>query len=180
MDAQTCILTRRSVRQFTDQPVPHELLEDVVALAAYAPSWKNTQISRYLAIEDPAMRETIASEYCLAGANNPAIIRSAPLLVAQTFVKNRCGYERDGSFTTDREDGWQYYDCGIAAQTFCLAAHDLGLATVIMGVFDRKRLQENLQVPEDQELMALIAVGYPAQVGGAPKRKGVDVLLSWK
>ena len=162
MDAQTCILTRRSVRQFTDQPVPHELLEDVVALAAYAPSWKNTQISRYLAIEDPAMRETIASEYCLAGANNPAIIRSAPLLVAQTFVKNRCGYERDGSFTTDREDGWQYYDCGIAAQTFCLAAHDLGLATVIMGVFDRKRLQEYLQVPEDQELMALIAVGYPS------------------
>ena len=78
MDAQTCILTRRSVRQFTDQPVPHELLEDVVALAAYAPSWKNTQISRYLAIEDPAVRETIASEYCLAGANNPAIIRSAP------------------------------------------------------------------------------------------------------
>lgn len=72
MDAQTCILTRRSVRQFTDQPVPHELLEDVVALAAYAPSWKNTQISRYLAIEDPAVRETIASEYCLAGANNPA------------------------------------------------------------------------------------------------------------
>ena len=113
-------------------------------------------------------------------ANNPTIIRSAPLLVAQTFVKNRCGYERDGSFTTDREDGWQYYDCGIAAQTFCLAAHDLGLATVIMGVFDRKRLQEYLQVPEDQELMALIAVGYPAQVGGAPKRKGVDVLLSWK
>ena len=84
MDAQTCILTRRSVRQFTDQPVPHELLEDVVALAAYAPSWKNTQISRYLAIQDPAVRETIASEYCLAGANNPAIIRSAPLLAAAT------------------------------------------------------------------------------------------------
>ena len=53
MDAQTCILTRRSVRQFTDQPVPHDLLEKVVSLAAYAPSWKNTQISRYVAIEDP-------------------------------------------------------------------------------------------------------------------------------
>lgn len=37
MDAQTCILTRRSVRQFTDQPVPHDLLEKVVSLAAYAP-----------------------------------------------------------------------------------------------------------------------------------------------
>ena len=181
MDAQQCILTRRSVRKFADRPVGREVLEQVVALAAYAPSWKNTQISRYLAIEDPAVRETIAAEYCLPGANNPAIIRGCPLLVAQTFVKARSGYERDGTYTTDREDGWQYYDCGIAAQTFCLAAHDLGLGTVIMGVFDRKRLQEYLQVPEDQELMALIAVGYPD--GGpltAPKRKGVDVLLSWR
>ena len=180
MDAQTCILTRRSVRKFTDEPVSHELLEKVVALAAYAPSWKNTQISRYLAIEDPEVRNTIAEEYCLPGANNPNIIKGAPLLVAQTFVKSRCGYERDGTFTTDREDGWQYYDCGIAAQTFCLAAHDLGLATVIMGVFDRKRLQASLQIPEDQELMALIAVGHPSEVGPAPKRKDVDVLLSWK
>ena len=180
MDAQTCILTRRSVRKFTDEPVSHELLEKVVALAAYAPSWKNTQISRYLAIEDPEVRNTIAEEYCLPGANNPNIIKGAPLLVAQTFVKSRCGYERDGTFTTDREDGWQYYDCGIAAQTFCLAAHDLGLATVIMGVVDRKRLQAYLQIPEDQELMALIAVGHPSEVGPAPKRKDVDVLLSWK
>ena len=115
MDAQTCILTRRSVRKFTDEPVSRELLEKVVALAAYAPSWKNTQISRYLAIEDPAVQNTIAEEYCLAGANNPNIIKGAPLLVAQTFVKDRCGYNRDGTFTTDREDGWQYYDCGIAA-----------------------------------------------------------------
>ena len=154
MDAQTCILTRRSVRKFTDEPVSRELLEKVVALAAYAPSWKNTQISRYLAIEDPAVQNTIAEEYCLAGANNPNIIKGAPLLVAQTFVKDRCGYNRDGTFTTDREDGWQYYDCGIAAQTFCLAAHDLGLGTVIMGVFDRKRLQAYLEIPQDQELMA--------------------------
>lgn len=71
MDAQTCILTRRSVRQFTDQPVPHELLEDVVALAAYAPSWKNTQISRYLAIEDPAMRETSLRNTAWPGPTTP-------------------------------------------------------------------------------------------------------------
>ena len=180
MDVQTCIRTRRSVRKFTSEPVSHALLEQIVALAAYAPSWKNTQISRNIAIESPEEREIIAKEYCLPGANNPTIIQNCPLLVAQTFVKNRCGYERDGSFTTDREDGWQYYDCGIAAQTFCLAAHDLGLATVIMGVFDRKRLQAYLQIPEDQELMALIAVGHPAEVGPAPKRRDIDVLLSWR
>ena len=180
MEALECIKTRRSVRRFTEEPVTPEQVAEVVAAAAYAPSWKNTQISRYLAIEDPAVQNTIAEEYCLTGANNPSIIKGAPLLVAQTFMKNRCGYNRDGTFTTDREDGWQYYDCGIAAQTFCLAAHDLGLGTVIMGVFDRKRLQTYLEIPQDQELMALIAVGHPAEVGPAPKRKDVDVLLSWR
>ena len=180
MDAQTCILTRRSVRKFTQTPVTHEELEKIVSLASFAPSWKNTQISRYIVIEDPAVRQAIVDNYCLPGANNPAIIANCPMLIAQTFVKNRSGFERDGSYTTDREEGWQYYDCGIAAQTFCLAAHDLGLATVIMGIFDRKGLQEYLQIPEDQELMALIALGHPEEVGPAPKRKGVDVLLSYR
>lgn len=181
MDAQSCILTRRSVRSYTQEPVSHEELEKIVSLASYAPSWKNTQISRYIAIEDPAVRQAIIDHYCLAGGNNnPSIISSCSVLVAQTFVKARSGFERDGAYTTDRGEGWQYYDCGIAAQTFCLAAHDLGLATVIMGVFDRKGLQEYLQIPEDQELMALIALGYAAEVGSAPKRKDVDTLLSYR
>ena len=181
MDLQTCILTRRSVRKFTDQPVSRQLLEQVVALAAYAPSWKNTQICRYIALESPQLRQDIIDRFCLPGSNNPAIIAGAPLLIAQTFVKNRCGFERDGTYTTDREEGWQYYDCGIAAQTFCLAAHDLGLGTVIMGVFDRKGLQEYLEIPPEQELMALIALGYPDDTPlTAPKRKDVDTLLSWR
>ena len=180
MDAKTCILTRRSHRKFTDQPVSHAQIEEIVSLAAYAPSWKNTQISRYIAIESDQLKREIAERFCLPGSNNPAIITSCPVRIAQTFVTRRCGFERDGTYTTDRGEGWQYYDCGIAAQTFCLAAHDLGLATVIMGVFDRRRLESYLQIPEDQELMALIAVGYPAQEGPAPKRKDVDVLLSWR
>ena len=102
------------------------------------------------------------------------------MLIAQTFVKNRSGYERDGSFTTDREGGWQYFDCGVAAQTFCLAAHDLGLGTVIMGVFDRAEVEKSLNVPENQELMALIAVGYPDETPAAPRRKDVGTLLSYR
>ena len=180
MDTQTCILTRRSHRSYTEQKVSRELVEQIVSLAAYAPSWKNTQISRYIAIESDQMKQEIIDRFCRPGSNNPAIIGSCPVLVAQTFVTGRCGYERDGTFTTDRGEGWQYYDCGIAAQTFCLAAHDLGLGTVIMGVFDRKGLQEYLQLPEGQELMALIALGYPADEPAAPKRKDTEVLLSFR
>ena len=180
MDAKTCILTRRSHRQYQPKAVSHDLIEEVISLAAYAPSWKNTQISRYIAIESDQLKREIAERFCLPGSNNPAIITNCPVLIAQTFVTRRCGFERDGTYTTDRGEGWQYYDCGIAAQTFCLAAHELGLATVIMGVFDRKKLQEFLQIPEDQELMALIALGHPADEPAAPKRKELDVLLSYR
>ena len=180
MDAKTCILTRRSHRQYQPKPVSRDLIEEVISLAAYAPSWKNTQISRYIAIEDPAVKQEIVDRFCLPGTNNPSIIASCPVLIAQTFLTGRSGFNRDGTFTTDREDGWQYYDCGIAAQTFCLAAHDLGLGTVIMGVFDRKGLEEYLQLPEGQELMALIALGWPADEPAAPKRKDVETLLSYR
>jgi len=180
MDAQSCILSRRSIRRFTDQKVDRQTVEQIVSLASYAPSWKNTQTSRYIAIEDPQMKRDIIERYCLPGSNNPAIISSCPVLIAQTFVTKRAGFERDGTYTTDRGEGWQYYDCGIAAQTFCLAAHDLGLGTVIMGVFDRKGLEGYLELPEGQELMALIALGYPAEAPSAPRRKDVDALLSYR
>ena len=64
MDAQTCILTRRSVRKFTGRKVSHEDMEKIISLAAFAPSWKNTQISRYIAIEDepaPTVTEKLAA-----------------------------------------------------------------------------------------------------------------------
>ena len=177
METQSCILTRRSIRKFTDTPVSHETLEKIIAAAAYAPAWKNTQISRYIAIENPDRRHEICETYA---PFNARIISGCKTLIAQTFVKNRSGFERDGSYTTDREGGWQYYDCGIAAQTFCLAAHDLGVGSVIMGVFDRQALEKYLGISEDQELMALIAIGYPEGDALAPKRKDVGTLLCYR
>lgn len=102
METKDCILTRRSVRKFTDRKVEHRLVEQIISLAAYAPSWKNTQISRYIAIEDPKVLEEICRTYA---PFNARIIGNCPLLIAQTFVKGRSGFERDGSFSTDREAG---------------------------------------------------------------------------
>ena len=52
MNTIDCIKSRRSVRKFTEEKVPHEVLEQLVELARWAPSWKNTQIARYVAVED--------------------------------------------------------------------------------------------------------------------------------
>ena len=62
MNTIDCIKSRRSVRKFTEEKVPHEVLEQLVELARWAPSWKNTQIARYVAVEDEALKNRIAEE----------------------------------------------------------------------------------------------------------------------
>lgn len=179
MEALECIKTRRSIRKFTDEPISHETIEKIVLSASYSPSWKNTQIVRYIAIEDPALKDKIANECTTCFTYNAGTMNAAKVLIAVTVLKNRCGYERDGSFTTSRKDTWQMFDAGIASQTFCLAAHEYGLGTVIMGIFDDK-LSDVLEIPEDRELVNIICLGYPAEEPEMPKRKSVEDLLIFK
>ena len=51
MNAKDCIKERRSIRKFKADPVDHALLSEIVETASYAPSWKHTQIARYIAVE---------------------------------------------------------------------------------------------------------------------------------
>ena len=59
MTAKDCILGRRSIRKFKADAVSHELLSEIVETASYAPSWKHTQITRYIAVEG-ALKDRIA------------------------------------------------------------------------------------------------------------------------
>ena len=177
MDAITCIKTRRSIRKFNAEPVSKETVEDLVLTASYAPSWKNTQTTRYIAITDPEIKGRISKECC--GEHNQGIIDGAPVLIATLIVDKRSGFERDGSYSTVREDNWQAFDNGIATQTFCLAANEKGLGTVIMGLYDIDKAAEILQVPQGQLLMALVAVGYPDEEPAVPKKKTVEDLLKF-
>lgn len=178
MTAKECITTRRSIRQFQDRPIDHALLEDLIETASYCPSWKHTQIVRYIALEGE-LKDKIAADCTTAYPKNGEIIAAASMLIAVTILKNRSGYERDGSFSTPKGDGWQMFDAGIAAQSFCLAAHDQGIGSVILGIFDEARAASYLELPQDRELVALIPIGYPAEEPAAPRRKPVSDLLSY-
>ncbi len=178
MNVTECLKTRRSIRKYTPEPVDHSVIDSIVSLASYSPSWKNTQITRYIAIEDPSILDEIADKY--TPEYNSNIIRQVSVLMAVTFKKGRCGYERDGSFTTKKEDRWQMFDVGVACQSFCLAAWDHGLGTVIMGIFDEDGITGLLDLPEDQELAALIAIGHPDTVPVMPKRKNAEELLQYR
>lgn len=179
MLATECIKGRRSIRKFKSDLVPHELMESIVETASFAPSWKHTQIVRYVAVENP-LKDKIADTCTDSFPNNGAIIRNAPMLVAVTVIKNRSGFERDGSYTTRRGDSWQMYDAGVASEAFCLAAYEAGLGSVILGIFDDEKAAELIELPEDRELVAFIPVGYPDEEPAAPRRKPVTELLAYK
>lgn len=177
MDLATGIKDRRSIRKFQDRPVDRNLIRDIVDLAAYAPSWKNTQTTRYLVVEDREKIQAIAEKGTMGFAFNAQTLSGAPVLVILTTVKGRCGYERDGSFSTPKGDRWEMFDAGIAAQTFCLAAHEKGLGTVIMGIFDEEAIGKLLPIPEGQQISALIPIGYPAATPPKPPRKTSEELV---
>ena len=180
MEALECIKTRRSVRKFTEQPVTEEEVRKVVEAAAYAPSWKNTQVSRYIVVTDKDKKAKLADDCMMDFAFNQKTAHGAPAMVVLTMVKARSGYERDGSFSTALGTHWESFDTGVAAQTFCLAAHALGLGTVIMGVFDGEKVAQVVDIPEGQQVAALIALGHPAEEPQAPARKDVDTLLRFE
>lgn len=177
MIASECITGRRSIRKFTEQPVSHELIEQIVSTASFAPSWKNTQIVRYIAVEGD--KKTALAKCTSIYPGNGLIMEQAPMVIAVTAITGRCGFERDGSFSTPKGTGWQMYDAGVASEAFCLAAYEQGLGTVIMGLFDEEEASKVLELPEGRELVALIPIGYPAEAPNAPKRKSVQELITF-
>lgn len=178
MTAKECIKGRRSIRVFTQEPISHELIADIVETASYAPSWKHTQIVRYIAVEGE-LKDKIA-QCTSAYARNGEIIAAAPMVIVVTIIKGRSGFERDGSFSTHRGEGWQMFDAGVASEAFCLAAYEKGLGTVIMGIFDDDKVAELLDIPEGRDVVALIPVGYPAETPVAPRRKSVEEMVIFK
>lgn len=100
MNVSDCIKMRRSIRKYKPDHIDHSIIDSIISIASYSPSWKNTQITRYIAIEDPSILKKIADDY--TPVYNSNIIRQIPMLVAVTFIKNRSGFERDGSYSTKR------------------------------------------------------------------------------
>jgi len=180
MEAKACIKTRRSVRKYTDELVSKETVREIVELASYSPSWKNTQVIRYMLVENAKLIAQIADEGLMNFPLNVKTVSRAKQLMIITKKDGISGYEKDGSFSTSKEENWEMFDAGIATQTFCLAAWEKGVGTVILGVFDDKKVGEIVGIPEGQTVAAIVVLGYPAFAPDMPPRKSVEDLLTFK
>jgi nitroreductase len=180
METEHCIKTRRSIRDFKKDKIGHEELAKIIATASFAPSWKNVQATRFIAVEEETLKADLAAECFKDWPNNGLIVLDCPLLMVVTVIRGRSGFNRDGTYTTAKEDRWEAFDAGIATQTLCLAAHDAGIGTVILGIFNDALVQKIVGVPEEQYVAALVAMGYPKLEPAMPKRKTAEELLTYR
>ncbi len=174
------IKERRSIRKYKDEKVSHDDIMQIIDACAYAPSWKNSQIARYTVIEDRETIDRLAKEAVMGFEYNTKTMKRCPALVLMTYVAGKSGFEKDGSYSTSKEDRWESFDAGIAAQTFCLAAHELGIGTVILGIFDEAKVKSIVDIPEGQEVACFIPMGYmPEESPAAPKRLPKEELVTF-
>jgi nitroreductase len=170
-DLMSIIKGRRSIRRFQDKPIPEGYLQEILEAVQWSPSWANTQCWEIAVVKNREMKDRLNEAL---SPTNPAKkgLPDAPVVLAVCGKVKSSGYYK-GEASTKLGD-WLMFDLGIATQSICLAAHNLGLGTVIVGSIDHDKAKQVLGVGEGYELVALIPVGYPAKESSAPKRREVS------
>ncbi len=177
MDLMDAIIERRTIRKYKSDPVSEEALKAVLEAVRWAPSWANTQCWEVIVVKDPKVRSDLAEAL---PKGNPALssVTDAPLLLVLCGKKGISGYYK-GQVATVRGD-WSMFDVGLATQNLCLAAYSLGLGTVVIGLFDHKKVEAILGVPQNVEVVAMTPLGYPATGGSTPKRKELSEFVFYE
>ncbi len=177
MEFNKLLELRRSVRSFNEtKQVSEEQIKELVTAGIQAPSWKNSQTARYYCILNKDARENF-SKNCLPEFNIKNSEGAA--LVVTTFVSNRSGFSQNGISDNECGNGWGYYDLGLHNENFILKAKELGLDTLIMGIRNSEAIRKELNIPETETIVSVIAVGYGTVVPNKPKRKNTEDILKF-
>jgi len=149
MDALEAILSRRSIRKYTSEQVPDELIETILEAAMSAPSAGNEQPWHFIVIRNREILDEIPRFHPFAG-----MLRQAQVAILV------CGDMR-----LDKCDGYWVQDCSAASENILLAAHACGLGAVWTGIFpteDRvNNMKKLLYIPDEVIPLSLIPIGYP-------------------
>lgn len=194
---QENLRARRSVRYFSDKPVPKELIESLIATAASAPSGANQQPWTFVAVTDPALKKEIreaAEEEERAFYEHRAtsewlqdleplgtnwvkdFLEVAPVLIV--VFRQSYGFREDGS---KRKYYYTTESVGIAAGFLIAAIHQAGLVTLTHTPSPMNFLEKILRRPPNEKAFLLMPVGEPAEGATVPdiKRKNLDQVLIW-
>jgi|SRR6056297_1419585 len=158
MELYEGLITRRSIRKYTSDPVSKKDLEEIIKAGMHAPSAVNCQPWHFIVIEDKETFKKIMNVHAYAKMLKEA---QAAILV--------CGDEE-----LQHGDGYWALDCGAATQNVLLAAHAKGLGAVWLGLHPReerkKEIKKLFQLPKHIQPFSLISIGWPAEQKETPER----------
>ena len=158
------LYNRRSIREFTDQEIPMELLREIVKAGIWAPSGLNNQPWRFVIIQNAAIRESLAEL-----THYGHIVQNANTLIA-IYLDTEAMYD----------EVKDHQSAGACIQNILLAAEALGLGGVWLGQILKNKMTVNkiLDLDDNYDLMAVVALGYPLHRDQKSKRKDIaDFLL---
>jgi len=148
MDA---ILTRRSIRRYTAQPVAEELITGFLKAAMAAPSAGNEQPWEFVVLTERTILDRIPSFHPYA-----AMLKEAPAAILVC-----------GDLAREKHEGYWVQDCSAATENILIAVNEKGLGAVWLGIYPREErvrgLRQLLSIPETIVPFALVAIGYPAE-----------------
>lgn len=170
-DFMEVIKGRRSIRRYLSKDISDETMQTVLETVRWSPSWANSQCWELVLVRDQGLKKDLQATVSERNPSTNSVV-DASVLVALCGKLKSSGYYK-GSAPTKFGD-WFMFDLGIMCQTLCLAAHAVGLGTVVVGLFDHDRAGEIIGLPEDHEVVALIPMGYSDQQPSPPKRKEVN------
>ena len=190
--------TRRSVRAFSDRPLPDGVLEDCLRVAGTAPSGANQQPWHFVVAREPALKRRIreaaeeeersfyatrapddwlAALAPLGTDENKPFLERAPALVAVFGV--RWGTHADG---TRRKHYYVDESVGLATGMLIAALHEAGLACLTHTPSPMRFLNEILDRPENERPFLLLVVGYPEGDAVVPdiRRKDLEQFATFR
>ena len=178
MELQDAILKRRSIRRFTEDAVTDGELQQIFEAVRWSPSWGNSQVWEFVVARDRELIQEVTATYMMDKGKNPAttcsLAASALIVVCAKTGVSGCY----GGKESTKHSNWFMFDLGIATQTLCLKAHEMGLGTVVVGLLDHDVCKELIALPDGYEVVAVIPIGRPAvEPKLGPPRKTVPDMV---
>ncbi len=149
MELMEGILTRRSIRKFTDKPVSDNDLNDLLKAAMQAPSAGNKQPWHFIIINDRKILDAITEFH-----DYSKMLKESPVAILVC-----------GDFETEKYCGYWVQDCSAATQNILLAAHTKGLGAVWLGIYPKQDridgIKKLFDLPSNVYPLSVIALGHP-------------------
>lgn len=169
------VKTRRSVRSYdATKSISKEQVEELLATSQESPSWANQQPTKYYVAISPDKVDALRE---LTGGNKTRIA-GASVLIVSTYERGKSGFFQ-GNATNEIGDGWGAYDNGLSNAYLVLKAREMGFDTLIMGMRDSDGIRTLLEIPSNETIMAVIALGYRAEDPKRPDRRDINDIVKF-